>query len=189
MRSVQRPERRRASVSPDAVGAPSRHRRGEPLLGSRAAVAAVLPCLCGMPAQRGDALAAAVEVVDHVRASSGVVVERCHRRTDQVALSLDDRGVDAHEAGGTAVAVEAFEGQLGAAAAELDRIVVDDRDRRVVDARRVEVTEGDDGRRPPPRAQPGEQPDRRADVGEKTAVGGSARASIASTAGSTSAAR
>ena len=59
-------------------------------------------------------------------------------------------GVSMHtEPGGTAIAVEAFEGQLGAAPAELDRIVVDDGDRRVVDARRVEVAEGDDGRRPP----------------------------------------
>ena len=59
----------------------------------------------------------------------------------------------------TAIAVEALQGQLGATPAELDRVVVDDRDRRVVDPRRVEVAEGDDRRHPVALAQPGQQPD------------------------------
>ena len=152
-RSCQRPETPR-SVSPDPVGAPPGHRRGEPLLGSPHRSPSARPPVGMRPAtQRGDALAAAIEVVDHVRRQRVRLGGARHRRTHQVALALDDRRVDAHQAGGTAVAVEALERQLGAAPTELDRIVVDDGDRRVVDARRVEVAEGDDGRRPPPRAQ------------------------------------
>ena len=65
------------------------------------------------------------------------------------------------------VAVEAFQRQLGTPPAELDRVVVDDGDRRVVDACRVEVAEGDDRRGPASLAQSGQQPDGRVDVGDE----------------------